>query len=101
MNEPVLDEETLTYARLAMIHRIYATVLYQKVRTRSPVGFLAQRLRWTVQQMTNCLEQPEGWTLDTVSDLLLAMNCEIAAVVIHPFPELPTVPQESAAVASA
>jgi DNA-binding Xre family transcriptional regulator len=86
-----LSEESMRYARIGTIHSIYAAVVMQVAKGQWSTQQLADRLGLSPKQIKTWLASPNGWTLRTVSDLCLAMDCEIDARLI-PFsaPEPPT-----------
>lgn len=99
MSEPnpkpgMLPEETLRYNRLAVIHRIYATVLYQFVKSGATTEQIASRLHWKKADVVKMLTHPEKWTLSIVSDLLLAMDAEAEDWKFRAFPPAERVEDE-------
>jgi hypothetical protein len=46
-------------------------------------AIVAKRLRKGPEQITRWLGAPGNWTLNTVSDLLLAMNCEVDIAIVQ------------------
>lgn len=69
------------YYRQRQRNRVYSAVLSEFVRLAETQGLtkkeLAFRLGKEPAQITRWLSGPGNWTLDTVSDLLLAMGCEL------------------------
>lgn len=81
MTNEQISQDVLHFARLATYSRFYAAVLSVFVGRCRNCGFslnaLATALRRSEQEIGLLLEQPEKWTLDVVSDLMLAMGCEV------------------------
>lgn len=81
---PPLSYETMRYNRLAVVHTIYAKVLYQLVRTESSTEQIAKRLGLKRAAVVKLLDDPGKWSLSTVSDLLLAMGSEVGEFQLGP-----------------
>lgn len=79
-SDDALSPAQLNYFRERMRNRIHEAVL-RKFLAQSETGLtrakLAKRLRKRPEQITRWLGAPGNWTLETVSDLLLAMNAEL------------------------
>jgi len=90
-----LSAESIHYARIGTVHRIYAAVVMQVAKGQWSTQQLADRLGLSQKQIKLWLASPKGWTLETVSDLCLAMDCEMS-VELLPFAitEPPTAGQE-------
>lgn len=82
MSTDPISQDVLHFARKATISRVHAAVLSVFVGRCQNCGFslelLGARLGKPANVIGVILNQPEAWTLDTVSDLLLAMGCEMA-----------------------
>lgn len=76
-----INQDVLHFARLATVSRIHAAVLSVFVGRCKNCGFsleeLGKRLGKSANAIGVILNSPEEWSLDTVSDLLLAMECEL------------------------
>jgi hypothetical protein len=76
-----INLDDLVYYRERTRNRVYATVISlfsRLVETRKLTkAELAFRLQKEPAQITRWLGGPSNWTLDTISDLLLAMGCEL------------------------
>ena len=72
----------LAYFRRRFRNRIHSAVLSEFMRlektNKISRAVLARRIGCRPEQVTRWLGAPGNWTLDTVSDLLLAMACEPA-----------------------
>ena len=80
LSEGTIPEEKLVYFRARLKNRIHAMVMDYFVRIVKDKGFtkadLARKLNKRPEQITRWLGGPSNLTLDTVSDLLLAMGHE-------------------------
>lgn len=80
-NDPI-SQDALHFARRATAARVYASVLSVFIGRCQNCGFsigeLAKRLGKPAADIAELMDQPDRWSLDTVSDLLLAMGCEMA-----------------------
>jgi len=77
----------LGYFRARLQNRLHEIVFEEFVRQEKAFGLtrraLAARIGKKAEQITRWLGAPGNWTLDTVSDLLLAMNAEPTFAVAH------------------
>lgn len=75
-----LSKSYLAYFRESQKNHVYEQVL-ELFLEKAQLGFtkkdLAQKLGKNAAQITRWLSGPGNWTLDTISDLLLAMGAEI------------------------
>jgi hypothetical protein len=75
-----IPQHKLVYFRTRVRHRIYDLVVREFLRWQKDSGLtkkdLARRIDRQAAQITRWLSYPGNWTLDTVSDLLLAMRAE-------------------------
>lgn len=78
-----LKSHSIDYMRIATIHRVYAIVVAQVAKGEWSHEEIGARLDKPTKWVAKTLSSPSGWTLNLVSDLCLAMNCEIA---FHIFP---------------
>ena len=71
----------LAYFRARLRNALYDVVVSEFIKQREGVGLkkndLARRIHRRPEQMTRWLSTPQNWTLDTVSDLLVAMGIEL------------------------
>jgi len=86
----------LGYFRARLKNRLHAIVFDEFVRLEKTSGLtrrqLAARIGKKAEQITRWLGAPGNWTLDTVSDLLLAMNAEPTFQLAH-FSQTQSAPQ--------
>jgi hypothetical protein len=76
-----LAEDTLIYFRERFRRRLHQLILEEFVRLEAAGisrAHLARRINRKPEQITRWLAAPGNWTLDTVSDLLLAMGGEVS-----------------------
>ena len=76
----MIPPSKLAYFRRRLSNHIYATVLKEFLRLEK-AGLisrakLAQRIGRRPEQITRWLGSSGNWTIETLSDLLLAMKCE-------------------------
>ena len=80
MSDEKVSQDVLHFARRATVSRVHAAVLSVFIGRCHNCGFsleaLAKRLGKPTKAVGVILDEPENWSLDTVSDLLLAMDCE-------------------------
>ena len=71
----------LAYFRQRLRNRLYQLVVKDFLEREQQHGFtraeLARRIGRKPEQLTRWLSAPGNWTLDTVSDLMIAMNGEL------------------------
>lgn len=76
-----LSAGTMQYFRARLKNKLHALVVQEFVelekRGEITRADLAKRMNKRAEQVTRLLGAPGNWTLDTVSDLLLAMGCEL------------------------
>lgn len=76
-----LPQKTLGYFRARLKNRLHELILVEFMKLEK-LGFtkadMARRIHKKPEQIARLLGAPENWTLDTVSDLLLAMNYELS-----------------------
>lgn len=81
----VFSEGTLSYFRQRLKNRLHSMILEEfshlEDAGKLSRGGLAKRMRKRPEQVTRILAAPGNWTLDTVSDLLLGMGCELSVGV--------------------
>jgi hypothetical protein len=77
----VLSAGDLAYFRARQSNRVYESVFKAFVGAEITKADLARRLKKKPEQITRWLSGPGNWTLDTVSDLLLALGSEMTFVV--------------------
>jgi hypothetical protein len=81
-----LSVGVLGYFRERQRLRLYELVMREFLRTGITKAELARRMGRKPEQITRWLGAPGNWTLDTISDLLLAISGgELSASVTHPF----------------
>lgn len=74
------------YFRERQRNRLHEVVLREFLRSKLTKAELARRMGKKPEQVTRWLAAPGNWTLDTVSDLLLAISAgELAIDVSYPF----------------
>lgn len=80
-----LSEGTLAYFRARLRNRLFEAVLKEFISQSESTKFsradLAKRLRKNPSQITRWLSSPGNWTLNTASDLLVAMGQELGISV--------------------
>lgn len=78
-----LSPRALGYFRARLRNNLHELVLTQFIKQEANDGTkradVARRIRKRPEQITRLLGAPGNWTLDTVSDLLLAMGYELRA----------------------
>jgi hypothetical protein len=79
----ILSAGDLAYFRERQSNRVYEAVFKAFVGTGITKADLARRLKKKPEQLTRWLSGPGNWTLDTVSDLLLALGSEMTFVVTN------------------
>ncbi len=83
-NDPI-SSDVLHFAQLALASRIQSAVLSIFVGRCQNSGFslskLAKALGKTESAMGSLLSNTPQWDLDTVSDLFLAMGCEMSVQI--------------------
>jgi len=79
----VLSAGDLAYFRQRQSNRVYEAVFKAFVGTGITKADLARKLKKKPEQITRWLSGPGNWTLDTVSDLLLALGSEMTFVVTN------------------
>jgi hypothetical protein len=72
-----LSGKALGYFRARLKNRLHQLVLAEFERAGCSKASIAKRIDKRPEQITRLLGAPGNWTLDTVSDLLLAMQCEL------------------------
>ena len=75
----------LEYFRERLRNAVHEAVLRQFIKCADSgltKALLAKRLGRKPEQITRWLGAPGNWTLETVSDLLLAMDCELEPSVV-------------------
>jgi hypothetical protein len=76
----------LTYFRERFRGRVYDAVITEFIRQRDEKKLtqaeLGRRINRTQDQMSRWLGAPGNWTLDTISDLMLAMGAELEFSVL-------------------
>ena len=81
LNRTPLSVGDIAYYRQRQQNRVFEAVWLEFVNQVETSGLtkktIADRLGKSPSQITRWLSGPTNWTLDTVSDLLLAMKCEI------------------------
>lgn len=81
----VLSPKALGYFRARLKNRLHELVLIEFMKLEKEKGFtkadMARRIHKRPELVTRLLGAPGNWTLDTVSDLLLAMGYELTAQV--------------------
>lgn len=79
-----IPAKALTYFQARLKNRLHELVLLEFMKLEK-LGFtkadMARRVRKKPEQITRLLGAPGNWTLDTVSDLLLAMGYELSLQV--------------------
>src|SRR5271170_3876012 len=102
-----LDNATIPLGKIAFFrarfrNRLHQLVLQKFLFLEDTRGFsradLARRIGRRPEQVTRWLGAPGNWTLDTISDLLLGMACELdsnAIDLLHKLetPEPPQIPK--------
>lgn len=87
LEEETISLSTLSYFRDRLRDRCHELVLKEFLRQATDSGFtkaqLARRISKDHGQINRLLGAPGNWTLDTVSDLLLALGTELAIEVSH------------------
>ena len=90
-NAPPVPERDVLYFRHRYQNRVFQSVMayFETLAERDGLtkAQLAQALGKDPAQITRWFAVPGNWTLDTVSDLLLAMQAEMSDEVI-PFQEM-------------
>jgi len=85
-NTTRLSKKSLGYFRARLKNRLHQLVLSEYLKLEAREGFtkadLARRIDKRPEQITRMLGAPGNWTLDTVSDLLLAMAYELEPQVV-------------------
>lgn len=80
-----LSPKALGYFQARLKNRLHELVLMEFMKLEKKEGLtkadIARRIRKRPEQVTRLLGGPGNWTLDTVSDLLLAMGYELTAQV--------------------
>ncbi len=80
-----LTKRSIYYFRQRLKNRIFQALLAHFADQAARHGLtrkdLALRLNRDPAQVTRWLSAPSNWTLDTISDLLLAMNSELSAEI--------------------
>jgi hypothetical protein len=80
-----MNQDVLHFARCATISLVHAAVLSAFVGRCQNCGFSLEALGARLGKPANVvgviLSKPEDWSLDTVSDLLLAMDCELSVQI--------------------
>jgi hypothetical protein len=79
----VLSAGDLAYFRERQSNRVYEAVFKAFVGAGITKADLARKLKKKPEQITRWLSGPGNWTLDTVSDLLLALGSEMTFVVTN------------------
>ena len=78
-----LPQKALGYFRARLKNRLHELILIEFMKLEKKRGFtksdMAKRIHKKPEQITRLLGAPGNWTLDTVSDLLLAMGYELSA----------------------
>ena len=86
LNAPQLSKKALGYFRARLKNRLHQVVLGEFLKLGANERFtkadLARRIDKKPEQITRFLGAPGNWTLDTVSDLLLAMGYELEPQVV-------------------
>ena len=85
LNAPSLSNKALGYFRARLKNRLHQLVLGEYLELEAKnfnKAKLAKRVHKRPEQITRLLGAPGNWTLDTVSDLLLAMGYELDPRVI-------------------
>ena len=81
----VLSPKALGYFRARLKNRLHELVLTEFMKLENEKDFtkadMARRIHKRPELVTRLLGAPGNWTLDTVSDLLLAMGYELTAQV--------------------
>ncbi len=94
-----LTEREVFYFRTSYRNRVYQSVMAYFAACAERDGLTKARIAALLQRdpasITRWLSGPGNWTLDTVSDLLLAMNAEMSNEVI-PFADQSTTTVHSA-----
>lgn len=81
----LLSAGAMAYFRERQRLRLYEVVIREFMRSGITKAELARRMGRRPEQVTRWLGAPGNWTLDTVSDLLLAISAgELEASVAHP-----------------
>jgi DNA-binding phage protein len=79
-----IPPKAIAYFQARLKNRLHELVLIEFMKLEKR-GFtkadMARRIHKKPEQITRLLGAPGNWTLDTVSDLLLAMNLELRALV--------------------
>lgn len=81
-----LSKKAVGYFRARLRNRVHQLILgkYLKLEASGLArAEIARRIYKRPEQITRLLGAPGNWTLDTVSDLLLAMGCELSISAIH------------------
>ena len=82
-----LPTDAVVFARIALAHRFYSIVLSCFARRSATTGLtvedIANRLGIKPLTVRKRLSSPDGWTLETVSDLLLAMGYEVDSLPLR------------------
>ena len=73
----LLSKKQVGYYRARLRNRIYQLVLLGLEASGLTRAEIARRIYKRPEQITRLLGAPGNWTLDTVSDLLLAIGCEL------------------------
>ena len=85
LSADTLSIGNLVYFRERQRNRVFEAVWQEFVDQADNAGLtkkvMAHRLDKDPSQITRWLSGPGNWELDTVSDLLLAMNCELTISV--------------------
>lgn len=87
-----IDEDDLAYFRARLRERWHELLVSEFLEERGRSGItraaLAERIGRQPEQVTRWLKAPGNWTLDTISDLFLALGAEpqVGAVYISTLP---------------
>ena len=79
---PKLSQYTKSYFQARLKNRVHQLVLRELKRQQKNDGFtkadLARRTGRGPDRVSRLLGSPGNWTLETISDLLLALRCELS-----------------------
>ncbi|HLQ24780.1 MAG TPA: hypothetical protein VK138_02755 [Acidiferrobacterales bacterium] len=81
-----LSQKALGYFQARLKNRLHQLVIGEFIKQEksgTTKADIARRIGKRPEQITRLLGAPGNWTLDTVSDLLLAMGSELAAQAIR------------------
>lgn len=85
LDGPEIPLGKIAYFRARLRNRLYDLVVSEFLRQTSANNLskadLARRIHRRPEQVTRWLSAPSNWTLDTLSDLLLAMGAEPESLV--------------------